>query len=189
MNDLVFNNTANTLNTIFYGVYGTQVKPVAVDSSGMFIFSSTNPVTITATDLDIRNLNYTTDSVTVTATDLDIRNLNGAQDSIQIYNVSFTEDNVTQTVSAGTTSLLTKDISNYSENSYFLRNTGGATLSVILQIAPINDNNFYYNDSSTQSVTTLNNIVLPVTAVMKYARLAVIASTNTGVVVYYNGRA
>lgn len=84
MNNLVFNNTAKKLSAAFYGMYESEYKPVAVDENGLFLFSPLSVITITATDLDIRDLNYTTDSVTVTATNLDIRDLNGSQDSVAV---------------------------------------------------------------------------------------------------------
>lgn len=189
MNNLVFNNVAEKLNATFYGVFQDEYKPVAVDGDGLFLFSPLSVITITATNLDIRNLSYTLDSVTVTATNLDIRDLNGAQDSVAVSGMGFAEQSVTQTVPSGTTVLLTRDISAYSQNSYFIRNTGGATLSMTVQIAPANEPSLYINHGATQTVSTDSNAVSAITTPMKFARLSVQASTNTGVVAYYNGRA
>ncbi len=189
MNNLVFNNTAEKLNATFFGVFGSEYKPVAVDEDGLFLFSPLSIITVTATDFDIRSLSYTLDSVTVTATNLDIRDLSGTQDSVAVSSMGFVEQSVTQTVSAGTTSLLTRDISPYSENSYFIRNTGGATITVTVQIAPVDDASFYINHTTPQTVATSSNAVAAVTVPMKFARLSVQASTNTGIVAYYNGRA
>lgn len=55
---------------------------VSVDNTPAVTISGS--VTVTATDLDIRDLNSATDSVTVVATDLDIRNLSSATDSVAV---------------------------------------------------------------------------------------------------------
>jgi hypothetical protein len=64
---------------------------VVVNPDGSLNTNITGSVSVTATDLDIRNLTYATDkvdvtgsSVTVSATDLDIRNLSATQDSVSI---------------------------------------------------------------------------------------------------------
>lgn len=189
MNNLVFNNTAKNLNATFFGVYGNEYKPVAVDENGLFLFSSLSLITITATNLDIRSLHFATDSVTVTATNLDIRDLSGTQDSVAVSSMGFAEDTVTQTVSSGTTALLVKNISPYGENSYFIRNTGGATLTVSAQIAPADSGTFYVDSATPVTVGVNSNRIIAITTPMKYARLNVQASANTGVVAYYNGRA
>lgn len=78
-------------NTIFTSISdGTDTA--LVDASGRLSVSVDNTpavtisgsVTVTATDLDIRDLNSATDSVTVVATDLDIRNLSSATDSVAV---------------------------------------------------------------------------------------------------------
>lgn len=189
MNNLVFNNTAKKLNAAFFGIYESEYKPVAVDENGLFLFSPLSLITITATNLDIRALDYSVDSVTVTATNLDIRALNGAQDSVAVSSMGFIEDTVTQTVSSGTTYLLTRDISNYSENSFFVRNASGSTITVAVQIAPVDNTSFYVDHSTPQSVSTGNNAVMAVTIPIKYARIRVQATSNTNVIAYYNGRA
>ena len=170
MNDLVFNNTAENLQTAFYGLYGAVYKPIAVDSNGYFLFSSLSVITITATNLDIRNLR-------------------GTQDSVQVSSMGFVEDNVTMTVPSGTNFVLTENISLYSENSFFIRNTGPATVTVTLQVAPLDNPSYYVGNSTAQGVASSTNTINAVTLPMKFARLQVVASTNTGVIVYYNGRA
>ncbi len=189
MNNLVFNNTAEILNATFFGVSGDEFLPVAVDENGLFLFSPQSIITITATNLDIRDLSFATDSVTVTAANLDIRDLSGTQDSVAVSSMGFVEQNVTQTIPSGTTILLPRNISPYSENSFFIRNTGGASITVIVQIAPVDDSSYYINHTTAQSVAVNGNYAAAVTLPIKYARLSVQASTNTGIVAYYNGRA
>ncbi|KGK90939.1 hypothetical protein DP73_05660 [Desulfosporosinus sp. HMP52] len=188
-NYLVFNCDASKLKTMIYGVDGNQFRPIAVDSSGMFLFSPLSIVTVTATNLDIRSLSSDQDSVFVVASNLDIRNLSGTQDSVQVSSQGFVEDTITTTVASGTTYLLTKNISQYSQNSFFIRNNGSSTINVTLQVAPVDIETYYVDNSSTQSVSASSNNITSTTVAMKFARLKVVASTNTNVVAFYNGRA
>jgi len=188
-NYLVFNSDASKLKTMIYGIDGSAFKPIAVDSNGKFLFSPLSIITVTATDLDIRNLSSAQDSILVVATSLDIRNLSGTQDSVQISSLGFVEDTISTTVASGTTYLLTKDISQYSQNSYFIRNNGSSSITVTLQVAPIDTDIYYVDNSSAQNVAASSNNITSTTVAMKYARLKVVASTNVDVVAYYNGRA
>ncbi len=163
--------------------------PVAVDENGLFLFSPLSIITITATDLDIRNLNYTVDSVTVTAANLDIRNLSGSRDSVAVSSMGFVESTATQTVASGTSYLLTTDISRYRQNSFFVRNVSGSSITVAVQYAPIDNTTLYIDVGSSQSVAVGQNYVFTINAAMKFARLRVQASASTNVVAYYNGRA
>jgi len=177
------------LNALFYGVYEDEYKAVAIDENGLFLFSPQSVITVTATNLDIRDLNFNTDSVTVTASNFNIRNLTGATDSIAISSVGFVEQTVTQTVSSGTTPLLTQDISAYGQNSFFVRNNSGGSITVSVQISPLNTNNFFINSSTPTTVGVGNNFAAGITIPAKFARIQVQAANNTGVTVYYNGRA
>jgi hypothetical protein len=170
MNYFVFNNNPDSLRSSIYGSDGTQLRAVAVDSSGEIILS---PNTV----------------ISVTATDLDIRNLTGATDSVLVYGQNFVEDTVTTTVPSGTTYLMVKDISPYRQNSYFIRNNGSSSVTVTLQIAPVNSDTYYVDNSSAQTVTASSNNITSVTMAMRFARLRVVATTSTSVTVYYNGRA
>jgi hypothetical protein len=53
----------------------------------------------------------------------------------------------------------------------------------------VNDNSFYIDHSTPQSVTSGNNAVAAVTIPIKYARIRVQASSSANVAAYYNGRA
>ena len=189
MNYLIFNTNAANLKATVYGMDNNQVKPVAVDSNGYFVLSPLGAVTVTATNLDIRDLNSATDSVTVTATDLDIRNLSGTQDSVQLYNCGFVEDTLSTTVASGTSFLLVKDISAYRQNSYYLKNNGSNSVTIAMQLSPVNTSSYFVDDASTATVTAGGGGIVAATVAMKFARLRVTASASTAVEVYYNGRA
>ena len=144
MNYLVFNTNADTLQTTIYGTDTDELKPIAVDANGMFLFSPLSQITVTASNLDIRNLTPSRDTVSVTANNLDIRDLNGAQDSVQKQSCGFVEQTITATAPSGSTAYLVRDIGPYSQNSYFIRNTGSSTITVSMQIAPLDDPSYYF---------------------------------------------
>jgi hypothetical protein len=60
---------------------------------------------------------------------------------------------------------------------------------VAVQIAPMDDTNYYINHTTPQTVAVYTNAVAAVTTPMKIARLSVQASANTGIVAYINGHA
>jgi len=191
VNALVFNNHARRLSAAIYGSYNQTPVPVATDSGGNFVFSPSSLITVTASNLDIRNLTGSRDTVNVTAVDFDIRSLSGTQDSIAVSAKGFTEAQVTETVAANSTAyLLTREIAPYSQNSYFLRNASGAgSITVTLQIAPADDGN-YYVSSAASAVSAGSNYLAAVATLMRFARLRVdTGGTAAGVVAYYNGRA
>lgn len=189
MNNLVFNTVAKNLKAAFYGFYDNNYLPVTVDEYGYIIFSPLSVITVTATDLDIRNLNYAIDSVTITATDLDIRNLQGTTDSIQIASCAFVEESNTLTIPAATqTMMLIRDISAYSQNSFYIRNVSGGAVTVSVQVAPTNDN-AYFTSLTATSVPVGSIFINAVTVPIKYARLSVTTNVATEVSAYYNGRA
>lgn len=164
---------------------------VATDEQGNFIFSPASLVTVTASNFDIRNLTSARDTVNVTASNFDIRDLNSAQDSVQVGAKKFVEAQTTITVPSNTTSyLLLSEIGGYSQNSFFLRNTNAAgSITVTLEIAPVDDNNYYVASTST-AVGASSNYLAAVATLMRYARLRVqTGGTAIGVNAYYNGRA
>lgn len=191
MNNLVFNRTAERLKTAIYGSYNNTAVPVAADENGRLLFAPESEMTVTATNLDIRNLTSARDTVNVTATDLDIRPLTAEEDSVEIGARAFTLSSTTLTVPASTeTYLLTQNIGFYSQNSYFIRNTNGAgSITVALEIAPA-DTDAYYVSSTDQALGAGNNLVTSIATLMQYARLRVqTGGIAIGVVAYYNGRA
>ncbi|MEW8956697.1 DUF6385 domain-containing protein [Clostridium sp.] len=189
-NFLIFNNTPSELNLAVYGSdIGGNLKPFSTDSSGGLILSSSLSESIVANDLDIRNLNSSMDSVTISATDLDIRNLNGSQDSVKISNRTYAEDSDSGTIVAlGTRIFLTKNISNYKNNSYLVRNTGGVAVTITLQVAPIDSESYYVDDGSGFNLLAGGSRVFRPSVLMKYARIKVTAVLLGSVTVNYFAR-
>jgi len=192
MNELVFNTFPDNLKTEIYGADGSVLRTIAVDSLGRFLFSPDSVISVTANNLDIRSLSAARDSVLVTASGLDIRPLSGASDSVTLYGNAFVEDTISTTVS-GTTALLTRDISLYRENSFFIRNQSlGASLTLAIQVAPVNDADLFTTIAGgTGSISGLGNFVGAVTIPMRFARLQVTVTGggSANVVAYYFGRA
>jgi hypothetical protein len=192
MNELVFNKTPDTLKAVIYGADGSFLRAVSVDSAGRFLISPDSAVAVTADGLDIRPLSSATDSVLVTADGLDIRPLSGENDSVTLYGNAFVEDTVSTTLT-GTSAVLTRDISAYSENSFFIRNLSAtANLSLAVQVSPVSDADFFTTvPGGTGTITGIGNFIGAVTIPARYARLQVTVSGigSANVVAYYNGRA
>lgn len=192
MNFLVFNQSADSLKTAVYGSYNGEAVAVATDEDGNFVFSPDSLITVTASNLDIRDLTAARDTVTVTASNFDIRDLNGDQDSVQVSSKAFVQTQTTVTVAANTTTyLLVQEIGGYSDNSFFLRNTNAVSgsITVTLQVAPTNSDSYYVSATAT-SVGAASNYLAAVATLMRYARLqAQTGGTAVGVDAYYNGRA
>jgi hypothetical protein len=133
-NNLVFNGVAENLQMMMNGIDGTSVpRRILTDSSGQMLI--TGSVTVTAENLDIRDLNGATDSisvfntVTVTAENLDIRNLAGATDFVSVFNtVTVTAENLDIRDLAGATDFVSvfNTVTVTAEN-LDIRNLAGAT--------------------------------------------------------------
>lgn len=190
MNFLVFNRDAENLKTAVYGKHAEDFLPIATDEEGNFIFSPASLVTVTASNLDIRDLTSARDTVNVTAVNFDIRNLSGTEDSVRISAKEFLEAQVTVNVPSNTTTyVLLQEIGPYSQNSYFLRNTSAGTITVALEIAPVTDSAFFV-ESSVSTVGGSSNYIAAVATVMRWARLRVqTGGSSVTVSAYYNGRA
>ncbi|MBP1863344.1 hypothetical protein BD780_000666 [Clostridium tetanomorphum] len=130
-NKVVFSNIAEDLKVQIYGSTGTGTTPIKVTSDGSV--SITGDISITATDLDIRNLTFTQDSVyvygsdgstghilkvddagnvIVTATDLDIRNLLATLDTVTVTAEDFDIRNLLATLDTVTVTAEDFDIRN-----------------------------------------------------------------------------
>ena len=190
MNHLIFNVAKGNLLSTIYGMDENKNNRVFVlDSNGRLVLSSSLAIDIAVDNLDIRDLNSTRDILTVTSTDLDIRNLSGTQDSVQIYNKTYVEDSDSGTIVAlGTRNFLTKNVSNYKINNYLVRNIGGVALTIALQIAPIDVENYYVNDGSSFNLLAGGSTIFTPSKLMKYARIRVSAVLLGSVTVNYFGQ-
>lgn len=185
------NINENNLKAALYGTDLSQnVRIFTIDSDGKLILSPELSIDVVSDNLDLRSVNSTRDSITISATDFDIRSLNGTQDSVQIYNKSFVEDSDSGTILAlGTRIFLTKNIGNYKNNIYVVRNTGGVAVTLTLQIAPVDIDNYYINSGSQFNLLAGGIQIFTANNLMKYARISVSALLLGSVTVYYFGQA
>lgn len=187
----MFNGNANNLSSIIYGVDQEQNKEIfATDPTGRMILSPQLSVDIAADNLDIKDLTSLRDSLTILASQLDIRNLSGTADTVENYNNAFAEDADSGTIAAlGTRIFLAKNISNYRRNYYVVRNTGGVAVTVTLQIAPADIENYYVNSGSQFNLLAGSTSVFTPNSLSKYARVRVSAVLLGSVTVNYFGQA
>ncbi|NLY43357.1 MAG: hypothetical protein GX066_05190 [Clostridiaceae bacterium] len=184
---------ANTVVTV--AAETLDIRPLSGATDSVMIANT--EVTITAEDLDIRNLSGTTDSVmiantivTVTAEAFDIRPLSAATDSINLSGRLFTESNMALDSVTDSGAIFVQNTSENSMYSFFVYNTGSNTLTVALQISPIDDDEYYLFDGGIESSVALapgDKTVLVAEKYLKYTRLFY----DTGgeactFVVYYN---
>ena len=190
INELIFNTRTSGLKTAVYGEYTGNAEAFKVDANGELILSPSIILNATANGLDIRPLSLLTDSAFITASNLDIRNLSGTQDTLQIFKKTFAEDTASGSIPAfGTSFFLTKDVSNFKNNTYIVRNTSlSVAVTVTLQIAPIDSPNFYVDDGSSFSLLASSVTLFRPTRLMKYARIMVSALLLGNVTVYYFGQ-
>lgn len=177
------------VETASTGKNGEENLPFITDSQGRLILSSTLDVDIQADNLNIRDLTAARDSLTILASDLDVRALNGSQDSVQIQARNYTEDMESGTIVAlGSRNFLPKDVSRYGRNYYVVRNVGGVGVTVTLQIAPVNSDNYYVDDGSSFSLIAGGTQIFTPSKLMKYVRIRVSAVLLGSVIVNYFGQ-
>jgi hypothetical protein len=135
-------------------------------------------VTVTAENFDIRQLSGVTDSVviketvTVTAENLDIRPLSGATDSIQLSSRLFTEESASFDDVTAATATFVQNTGEQSEYSFYVFNTGSNTLTVQLQISPINTDSYFMDDpSGAVALASGDKTVLVAGRYLRYTRL------------------
>jgi hypothetical protein len=189
MNKDVSSNEAGRLKLQAQGRNGETDLPLATDAQGRLILSPTLNVAIQADNLNIRDLTVARDSLAVSASTLDVRDLNGSQDSVQLQSRTFAEDSDSGTIVAlGSMNFLPKDVSKYAGNYYVVRNVGGVGLTVTLQIAPVNNDNYYVNDGSSFDLIAGGTQIFTPSRLMKFARIRVTAVLLGSVIVNYFGQ-
>ncbi len=194
MNNLISNKNPKQLFMTGYGksVSDNVLTSIATDDAGRMILSNELNIDTEANDLDIRPLNWGYDSATITIPSTDIRSLSGNRDAANLAQQSFVEANQSATIAIlSTINLVTRDISQYSRNTFLVRNTSGISVSVnvSLQIAPINNDAYYINDGSSYSLIGGDIAVFQPTQLLRYARIrvsALLALAN--ITVYYFGQ-
>lgn len=188
--DSSVSNSGKNLNALIEGTFGGQRLPFATDGQGRLILSPVLSYTITANNLDVRDLSSSQDSLSITASDLDIANLQGTKDSLRLQRLNFAEGNESGTIVAlGQRAFLPRDISSYRSNTYFVVNNGGVGVTVSLQLAAVNSSSYYITDGSSFSLLAGGTRLFVPTRPSKFARVFASAVLLASIEVYYFGQA
>ncbi len=193
MNNHIFNNQVKHLLMAGYGHSepNEAFTPVVTDNIGQMILSPDLTIAVEAEGLDIRNLEESRDSASITVSNLDIRNLSGIRDNLNLYDNSFVEASESGVIVAlSTRNFLATDTSPYSKSTFYVRNNSALSVSVTvtLQIAPINSDNYYVNDGVSYSLIGGNTLIFQPSRLMRFARIRVSAILLANVTVYYFGQ-
>ena len=200
--------TNATDNVLVYGNDGTTNRVILTNASGQTDIrplTTADQVTVSATNLDVRDLTNATDNVlvygndgttnriiltnasgqtdirpltaadqvTVSATDLDIRDLSSATDSVTaIVSVSHTEPAADNVTTSDTYAGTGQDVSTWRTFSFFIENTSATAVSgtVKIQISP--DNTKWVDDGAEYILEQNETTVLVTSKYLRYARVA-----------------
>ncbi len=151
--------------------------------------TSPTALSVTAADLTIRSLSAATDSALITGSDVDIRNLSGGQDSLKLHSSATAEDSESGSLLVpGTRTFLTKDISAYESVSYLVIN-GGVAVTVSLEIAPVDSDDYYETDGSSFVLIAYGKVLLTPSKLTQYARVRMSALALATATVYFFAQA
>ena len=156
--DLNIRDLSNTTdNILVYGNDGTSNQLIRTNASGQ---------------TDIRPLTAA-DQVTVSATDLDIRDLNSATDSITaIVSVNHTESGPTAVTTTNTFSGTGQDIATWRTFSFFVANASSTAVSATIKIQISPDNTTWVDDGAEYTLAQNEATVLVTSRYLRYARVA-----------------
>ncbi len=191
INNHIFNEAPQQLHSQIYGESGAQSMYFTTDSQGRMILSPSLHAAVTASNLNIHNLNPARDTAAITASNLDIRGLAGPGDSVSNWGSAYVQASQSSPVPIlGTVYLLPRDMAPYSQNTFIASNNLGVAVTIQLQIAPADNASYYINDGSSFSLLGNSRLVLVPSVLMRYARVMVTGLLSLGSVsVYYLGRA
>lgn len=165
--------------------------PMVTDSIGRMVLSPDLTIGTEANALDIRPLNEAWDMPSITVSNLAIRDLTGTRDNLTLFRQSFLEASESgQILALSSRNFLPTDIGAYRKNTFYVRNTSGLSISVTvtLQLAPINNDSYYVDDGSSFNLIGGNTVIFQPSKLMKYARIRVSAVLLANVTVYYFGQ-
>lgn len=110
--------------------------------------------------------------------------------SVEIHSVATTSDVSTVTTGTGTATVLAENTSAQKEYSYYIYNLGGPAMTVCLQVAPVNTDSYYVNDTATYfSVPANSFLVIAPKYYLNWTRLWYDTGTGTAsFAAYYNAK-
>lgn len=187
MNKQSFNDK-RSINMKVYGKASGTLAVLRVDTQGQPVLREDATQTIVATALNMRDLT-SLDAMTATATGFDIRGFGSNRDAIVAAQNADTVLSNTATLVLGGTTVLTVDMSPYSTSTFLvIADSISLLTSVYLQLAPVNDADYFTTVASETGLVLGGEYLLLPTAPMHYAR---IYATGIGSVLtaYYFGQA
>lgn len=175
-NYVVFNPQPDQLKVQVFGSDATNA--LSTTDGRLNIESISADVSVTVTDLDIRDLAYTQDTVRVYGSETYALETTNGWANILHRSRYFTSDTATTVTgtSATYTGLLAQDVSDKTNVSFAVHNTGAAQISVRIDVSP--DNNLWITDTTAQTLEGNAATVFVPKYFLKYARVAYAALTD-----------
>ncbi|TDT61021.1 DUF6385 domain-containing protein [Fonticella tunisiensis] len=167
-------------DTVSVSANSFDIRPLTV---------STDTVSVSANNFSIRSLSVSTDTVSVSANNFNIRSLTQGTDTVGTISSGavFTSASAVIT-STGTGIAFTIDNSQDVIYSFYVRNTGAGAVSVKLQIAPVNTEDYFVDDSTeTLVAASTGKVTLATVKYLRYTRLYFDTGSTAGSFeVFYN---
>lgn len=159
-NNFVFNQSAEDFKVQIYGVQSSVLTPIQINANG---------------GLDVAVVNTPTVVVSGVA-------------SVALDAVAVASDIATVTASALGT-VLAEDTSQQKQYSFYINNDGAPAMSVFLQVAPVDEDALYMNDTDTAwQVPESGKVVVSPKNYLHFTRLYFDTGTasNASFIAYYN---
>lgn len=145
-------------------------------------------VSVTANDFDIRGLAAATDTVSVEGT---VTAAIGDTVTVSVAGHGFTASSLTINLDDAnlTSTEFNFDTSQMKQYSFYIVNTGTATISAMLEVSPTTTETYYTPDKSAEITLTQDESTVLVPAFfMNYTRIQVQSSETATAEVYFNGQ-
>jgi hypothetical protein len=145
-------------------------------------------VSVTANSFDIRFLSDATDTVSVTGS-VTATIANTVTVSVVGYGFTTSDLTINLTDAGLTNTAFSFDTSQMKQYSFYVVNTGAATISVQLQVSPTTTETFFVPDKTAEVALTSNQAAVLVPGYfMNYTRLQVAAGETASAIAYFNGQ-
>lgn len=194
MNGLIYNNAGYPLAATAYGQDGGGFAyPFQTDTAGQLLLAE-QLWQINGTNTDVRNLSPMRDTLNIQGSSAAVRGLSPSRDFVSALSQSniVTTQSGTVPLLLAPLILLTTDMSAYSNNTFWVRNTGiGISISITLQLAPIDSDAYYVDDQSQGSLLAGGLSMFRPTRTARYARLRIVGLVSlytTTATAYYMGQ-
>ncbi|MDI6601164.1 MAG: DUF6385 domain-containing protein [Thermoanaerobacteraceae bacterium] len=157
------------------------------------ITDTVNIRSLTASDIVmVQGITDTVNIRSLTASDIvtvqsisdtvNIRSLSGTTDSVSeiLIGRRFTETNIMLSAVTGSDAVLTIDTSEYSMYSYYANNLGISTVTLVIQVSPTDNVDYFVNDEvATVTLAPGSKTVLVPSRYLRYTRVLYDVGTDT----------